>query len=85
MSTTTCGGDYQNDPNAATPYERYRLLARIIHETVNNPPSGLRLRPAFAGLRSGLALNGLARGLSKPVGAGKPAPAGALFANRVHS
>ncbi|MFQ5917851.1 MAG: hypothetical protein ACE5I0_08595, partial [Candidatus Binatia bacterium] len=32
------------------------LLARIIHIQVNNPPSGLRLRPAFAGRRSGLAL-----------------------------
>ena len=32
-------------------------LARIIHIKVNNLPSGLRLRPAFAGRRSGLALS----------------------------
>ncbi len=33
------------------------VLARIIHIEVNNLPSGLRLRPAFAGRRSGLALS----------------------------
>ena len=33
------------------------LLVRIIHIEVNNLPSGLRLRPAFAGRRSGLALS----------------------------
>jgi hypothetical protein len=33
------------------------LLARIIHIEGNNLPSGLRLRPAFAGHRSGLALS----------------------------
>jgi len=32
-------------------------LGRIIHIEVNNLPSGLRLRPAFAGRRSGLALS----------------------------
>ncbi len=32
-------------------------LARIIHIEANNLPCGLRLRPAFAGLRSGLALS----------------------------
>ncbi len=31
--------------------------ARIIHTEVNNLPSGLRLRPAFVGRRSGLALS----------------------------
>ncbi len=35
--------------------KRHTWLARIIHIPVNNPPSGLRLRPAFAGRRSGQA------------------------------
>jgi hypothetical protein len=34
---------------------KVRALARIIREGTNHPPSGLRLRPALAGLRSGLA------------------------------
>ncbi len=33
------------------------ILARIIREDANKPPSGLRLRPAIAGLRSGPALS----------------------------
>ncbi len=56
-----------------------------MHIEVNNLPSGLRLRPAFAGRRSGLALSPAAAAGSKPAGAAEPAPAGALFTNGVSS
>ncbi len=60
-------------------------LGRIIHIEVNNLPSGLRLRPACAGRRSGPALSPAAPAGLKPAGAAEPAPAGALFTNGVSS
>ena len=60
-------------------------LAQIIHIEVNDLPSGLRLRPAFAGRRSGLALSPAAAAGSKPAGAAEPTPAGALFTKTLHS
>ena len=43
--------------------------------SVDNPPCGFRLRPAGAGLRSGLTLN-RPYGRLKPTGAEEPAPVG---------
>ncbi len=45
-------------PLQLTPPKHPRVPpARIIHTEANNLPSGLRLRPAFVGRRSGPALN----------------------------
>ena len=72
-------------PDHKSPHGSVRKLARIIRIEVNNPPSGLRLRPAFSGRRSGLALSPAATAESKPAGAAEPAPAGALFTKKLRS
>ncbi len=83
MRQKFCGGVGGGEglvPLQLTPPKHPRVPpARIIHIEVNNLPSGLRLRPAFAGRRSGLALRPAAAAGSKPAGAAEPAPAGALF------